>query len=590
MQIKKLIKSSGRALLLTVVAYIGTTQIVHAATAVSGMISTDTTWSLALSPYQVTFDVSVITGATLTVEAGVVIAFNPGMNLTVTDGALSARGTAGQPIIFTSILETTAGTPAPGDWGQLRFLDGTNDSTTILEYAQIRYGKGLSVQAAAPTFNYLQITKNLGSAISIDLNSSPKGIGNQATGNTLNGISVPAGDLVGSITWGIKGIPYVVASGTVSVGASPTITAMNPAEVQQSLSVDALISGTRLAGAESIKFDATGINATLLAGNTDTSLAVRISASAIQPLGYIPFEVKVAAGKIRYTTGINVIPLKPTIALTSIAPGSMRRAESKSFQINGSYLLGAQVTVPVGVGLSLSNLLTSDTQANFNLTSTATATLGSQPISVTNPALANGTAAMLVTIVDSLPKINTNTIPSAVVPDAVARTFQLSLTNVDTVDHSFNLSTLDSGIISVFPALVTIPAGSLSVNITLAGLQLGYTTLNITSPTLAAVSKQIYASNLLNGAIVGPVLSSFVSVEVPVNLSQLPNNVLSSSITVNTPLTVGSVVSVLSPSITVDTPLSYGSVVSDLSSSITVDVPSNLVGPILSSQIIVSVP
>jgi hypothetical protein len=180
------ITRTSRTLLLIVVAYLGAQPYAHAATAVSGAIIANTTWGLASSPYQVTADVAVQNGATLTIEAGATVYFNAGKNLTVTNGALIARGTAGMPILFTSVLDTTGGTPAPGDWGQIRFQDGTNDSSTLIEHAQIRFGHGLDVQSASPIFNYLQITQSLGSAINIDLNSSPKGVGNLARDNTLN--------------------------------------------------------------------------------------------------------------------------------------------------------------------------------------------------------------------------------------------------------------------------------------------------------------------------------------------------------------------------------------------------------------------
>ena len=589
LQANKLITSTARTLLLIVVAYLSVAQGTQAATAVSGAITADTTWSLAQSPYQVTADVSVDNGATLTIEAGVVVSFDTAKNLTVTNGALSARGTAGQPITFTSSLDTTGAVPAAGDWGQIRFLNATNDSTTVIEHTQIRYGQGITVQAASPTFNYLQIANNLGSAISIDLNSSPKGIGNQASGNTLNGVSVPPGDVLGSVTWGIKGIPYVVASGVVSVGASPVVTALTPPEVQQSLSVDAVISGSRLTGADSIKFEATGISATLSGGGSDTSIPVRITASATQLLGSVPFNVKTAAGWVRYANGVSVIPLKPTIAVNGINPGSMRRAETRNFQISGSSLLGAQVNAPAGVGLTVSNMQTADTLASFDLTASATAALGTQTLSVKNPAVANGIAALLVTIVDALPKINTVTVPSAVIPDGVARPFSLSLTNADTVDHSFNLSAADPTIISVTPASVTIPAGSTSATINIAGLKLGYTMLNITSPTLAAVSKQIYASNLLNGASVGPMLSAPVGVAVPYTVTGMPP---------------GTVMPITSSAVGVDVPytasllLPIGSVVPVTSSEVGVDVPYSLsalpvgtsVGPALSPEVGVTVP
>ncbi len=615
MQVKKLITSTARTLLLIVIAYLSVIQITQAATTVSGAITANTTWSLAQSPYQVTADISVENGATLTIEAGVVISFDAATNLTITSGALNARGTAGQPITFTSTPDASGGIPAPGDWGQIRFLIGTNSASTILEYAQIRYGQGINVQAASPTFNYLLITNNLGSAISIDLNSSPKGIGNQATGNTLNGISVPAGDVLSSVTWGIKGIPYVVAAGVVSVGASPVITAVTPAEVQQSLPVDAVITGTRLTGADNIKFESAGISATLPGGGSDTSLPVHITASATQPLGIVPFSVKTAAGWARYANGINVIPLKPTITVNSITPNSLRRAETKNFQISGSSLLGAQVSTPSGMGLTLNNLQTADTLASFDLTAAATAVLGTQTLSVKNPAVANGTAAMLVTIVDALPNINTATLPSAVIPDGVARAFSLSLTHADTVDYTFTLSTLDPTIVSVTPASVTIPAGSTSVTINIAGLQLGYTMLNISSPGLVTVSKQIYASNLLNGAVVGPVLTSPVGVSVPYTLSTLlPVGtvvpVTSMTVGVEVPyaltnlLPVGTAVPVTSKAVGVDVPYSsvtllpIGTVVPVGSTTVGVDVPFSpfnlpigiVVGPTVSPPVGVDVP
>lgn len=88
-----------------------------------------------------TADISVANGATLTIEAGVIVYFDAASNLTLSSGALSARGTAGQPIIFTSTLDTSGSTPAPSDWGQIRFPNGANSTATIPEYAQVRYAR-----------------------------------------------------------------------------------------------------------------------------------------------------------------------------------------------------------------------------------------------------------------------------------------------------------------------------------------------------------------------------------------------------------------------------------------------------------------
>lgn len=599
-----------RALLLVAMAYVGVAQ---AATPVSGPITANTTWALAQSPFEVTADVSVANGATLNIEAGAVVYFDAGANLIVSNGALNARGTAGQPITFTSVLDTATGAPAPGNWGQIRFLSGTSNAA-IMEYAQVRYGQGISVQSASPTFNYLQISQNLGAAITVDLNASPAGVGNQATGNTLNGISVPAGDLTGTVTWGIKGIPYVVSSGVVSVGTSPVVSSITPSNLQQSLAVDATISGSRLTGADAILFDSAGIIGTVSAGGNDTSVPVHITVSAAQPLGSVPFSLRTAAGWARYAAGVSVIPLKPTISVTNITPTSMRRGETKTFQISGSSLLGAQVTPPAGAGLSLASLTTTDTLASFSLTASTTAVLGSQTLSVSNPAVANGAGAMLVTINDLVPRVDTGTLPMAVPPDGLAHTFNLTLTNADVVDNTFNLSVLDPTILTVSPATVTIPAGAKSAPITITGLTLGYTTLTITSPTLATATAQIYSTNLLNGATVGPVASVPVGVNVPYSVANLPVGtsvpVISTAVGVNVPFTlssilpVGTVVPVISTAVGVSVPftaatiLPVGTVVPVISMAVGVSVPFTLssilpvgtVVPVISATVGVTVP
>ena len=544
---------------------------------------------LAQSPYQVTADVVIQNGALLTIEPGVTVGFDSGTNLTIGVGSLNARGTAGQPITFTSSLDVGGSTPAAGDWGQIRFLDLANDNTAIIEHASVRYGHGISIQSASPTFNYLQIDSNLGAAISLDLNSSPKGIGNLAGGNTLNGISVPPGDVLGTVTWGIKGIPYVVETGVVSVGASPRITVVTPTELQQSQTIDAVITGSRLAGADAIRFGNSGINAVLTGTGSDTAVPVKIAVGALQSLGNVSFDLKTAAGWVSYA-GLNVIPLKPTIIVNSVTPESIRRSETKSFVIGGASLLGAQVSVPVNSGLSVSNLRTTDTSVSFDLSATASAALGSQAITVKNPAVANGSAAMLVNVFDLLPRLNTATIPAAVIPDGVARPFQLSLSNPDTVDHTLNFSTLDPTIVGVSPASVVIPAGFISATVNITGLKPGYTMLNVSSPTLAAASKQVYATTLLNGGVVGPVLSAPTGVSVPyTTASILPPGtavpVVSQPVGVNTPFTAtvssvlppGTAVPVVSQPVGVNTPFT-ASVSSVLPPGTVVPVVSNPVG------------
>ena len=59
---------------------------------VAGSIGSDTIWSRADSPYEVTGNVTVTPAATLTIEPGVVVQFRPNTGLTI-NGRLLADGT-----------------------------------------------------------------------------------------------------------------------------------------------------------------------------------------------------------------------------------------------------------------------------------------------------------------------------------------------------------------------------------------------------------------------------------------------------------------------------------------------------------------
>ena len=146
-----------------------------AASVVSGTIQSDTTWRAQDGPFDVAADVTVAGGATLTIEAGVTVHMRAGVNLSVEQGALRALGTAAQPVVITSVRDQTGDTPAPGDWGTLRFLAGTIGAATLLERVEIRYGSGLALEQASATFNYVTVAGHSGPAIAIDLRSSLHG-------------------------------------------------------------------------------------------------------------------------------------------------------------------------------------------------------------------------------------------------------------------------------------------------------------------------------------------------------------------------------------------------------------------------------
>ncbi len=101
--------------------------LLHAQTSVGGVITTDTTWTVAAGPYQLTATVTVTGGATLRIDPGVEVQLSSGQSILVGDaiggpGALIARGSELQPIRFTS---TTA---APGSWDSIRFANQAVDT------------------------------------------------------------------------------------------------------------------------------------------------------------------------------------------------------------------------------------------------------------------------------------------------------------------------------------------------------------------------------------------------------------------------------------------------------------------------------
>lgn len=185
-------------LLLSVIALTG--NLLEAQTNVSGIITTNTAWTVTGSPYIVTGNTLLDSGYTLTIEPGVVVKFNSGLSIQI-DGTLIAQGTSDHKITFTSNTADTAGA-----WGYIYFSSASTDavfenniygnylSGSILEHCIIQYAGGISVtdngalrlENAAPFINYCSITNNSASGIrAFDMSGSFK-ISNSVITNNVS--------------------------------------------------------------------------------------------------------------------------------------------------------------------------------------------------------------------------------------------------------------------------------------------------------------------------------------------------------------------------------------------------------------------
>jgi hypothetical protein len=102
-----------------------------------GAVNADRTLSKACSPYTIKSDIDVNGNATLTIEPGVTLRFDPEKNIAIgynSAAKLMAVGTASEQIVFTS----SASTPGAGDWAGVQLWSNTMNGST-LKYVKFEY-------------------------------------------------------------------------------------------------------------------------------------------------------------------------------------------------------------------------------------------------------------------------------------------------------------------------------------------------------------------------------------------------------------------------------------------------------------------
>lgn len=123
------------------------------------IISEDTTWTLANSPYIITGNVLVEHGVSLTIEPGVEVKFD-GYYYMQIEGKLVTEGTENDMITFTSNKDS----PSPRDWRSIKFM-GNADNGSSFKYCNIEYGyDAVSLEGvnpyAAPNITHCNINNN----------------------------------------------------------------------------------------------------------------------------------------------------------------------------------------------------------------------------------------------------------------------------------------------------------------------------------------------------------------------------------------------------------------------------------------------
>ncbi len=223
---------------------------------VSGVISANTTWS---GTVQVTGNLNLPAGITITIQPGTVVKFNGGLLFTVS-GTIDARGSSSQPITFTASSDDSVGvdvsgagesTPAAGDWEAINFEAGSGGS--VLENVVLRYA-GMTAPrnngfvdailirgGSSPTLRDVAVRNVAWTAVRIqngqaaltrvdvqgagnvpfhfDLAADPVLTSITGSNNKTEGLWYTGGSLPGNRTWAVTSMPYLTTTNLVVPGA-----------------------------------------------------------------------------------------------------------------------------------------------------------------------------------------------------------------------------------------------------------------------------------------------------------------------------------------------------------------------------------
>lgn len=454
--------------LISIAGVLLNVSVAQAQTSVSGLISANTTWRAADGPFVVNADLAIQGNAILTIEAGTVIYMGPNTSVTVLSGSIQAIGSAVTPIKVLSDKVRAGQTPAPGDWNN--WLFNNNATPSSLNYVQFDHGKGIKVTSSTLNLNNSQIRNQLGTAISQDLASSLIGTGNSASGNTVNAITVPAGDISATVRWALKGIPYFVQSGVVSVGVSPQIDSISPGSILAGDTVTFTVNGSRLSGASNPTWSITGLSAEMLAGGSATQARIRVFAPITATAGNADLYLLTDAGEVTKSLAITVQRNQPR--LDAVTPASvLTLAGVTTLNLTGAFFVpNTRVELD---GQALTTTAASATQIQANLPEQTTP--GTRQLRLRTPdtlVVGSDLFSNNVAITISQPQVSFDPAQASMVAGlSQAVTLRLPFA-APAGGLAFNLSSTAPAIAGV-PSSVSVSAGNTTVSFSIQGVGIG---------------------------------------------------------------------------------------------------------------------
>ena len=430
---------------------------------VSGNVSDATTGAfLPGHTYIATANLTVPSGATLTVGAGAIVKFNGTIGLSVL-GTLTVNGTVGSEAIFTTIHDDVGGdnnnnggatVPAAGQWGRITFASSSDAS--VLNGAIVRYAGAGGLPALELTLSNLAltnctVTSVAGACLSLAGNSLPTVTSCAFNSGTLAVASASIASLAGffgctasgNSTYDAIQVTAATVAGSVAVSAANALNADGVFVAANTITIPAAATLTLGSG---VNFKFTGVfvvdvDGTLIANGTPSA-----------PVTFTSIHDDVVGGDTN----------KNGVA-TLGAPGQWSRIDFASTS-DASALTDVVVRCAGAGGISSLDL----SSADVSLTSVSTALLGGPCLNLTSNsfptvvgcAFNGGTKAAINVPLGALPGFSGNTAAGNSqfdVPEVTSATVSgaLALEPDDTFNGDGTL------VISVGPLVAS--AGSLSL-------------------------------------------------------------------------------------------------------------------------------